>query len=108
MNLGLYKQIIYILPSSEETQPGGGHCIAHNAFLRTHLKGSESCSLHKIIHRDAVVWVEKGRKQIRQTYDDKLTNGGCDRAWACELLVLWQKYKYIQFCKKQRGQKGKF
>lgn len=64
MNLGLYKQLIYILPSSEETEPGGGQCIAHNAFLRAHLKGSESCSHHKRIHRDAVVWVDK---KINQT-----------------------------------------
>lgn len=88
MILELYKQLIYILPSSEETQPGGGHCIAHNAFLTAHLKGSESCGLHKRIHRDAVVWVDKGRKQIIQTPDDKLRNGGCDRVWACELHVL--------------------
>lgn len=88
MNLGLYKQFIYILPSSEQTQPGGGHSLAHNVFLRAHLKGSESCGLHKRIHRDAMVWVEKGRKQIRQTFDDKLSKGGCDRAWACELHVL--------------------
>lgn len=86
MNLGFYQPLIYILPSSEETQPGGGHCSAHNAFLRAHLKGSESCGLLKRIHKDAVVWVEKGRK-IRRTFDDKLTNGGYDRAWTCELFV---------------------
>lgn len=64
MNLGLYKtQLIYVLPSSEETQPEGGHRIAHNAFLGAHLKGSDSSSLHKRISKGARVWVEeKGRK----------------------------------------------
>ena len=87
MNLGLYQQLIYILPSSEETQPGGGHCLAHNAFLRAHLKGLRKLQPPQRNSQACCGVGEKGRKQIR-TYDNKLANGGCDRAWACEPLVL--------------------
>lgn len=100
MNLGLYQQLIYILLSSEETQPGGRHCIAHNAFLRAHLKG-----LRKLLppqkNSQACCGVggkkKKTNKKNWRTYDNKLTNGGCNRTWACEPLVLQQNYnKHIQ------------